>query len=109
MKDTKNVDSLLRATLSSKESPDELLNIKLKSSLRRQADKIKTISLWWLPMAASIIISLGTVILVNMFVLNYTVGLLINTLILGNTIFNILITLIGVKFFNLKKGAEIKL
>jgi len=103
------MDSLLKATLASKEEPDKLLNIKLKSALRRDAVKPKTISLWWIPMVASLIISLGAITLVNIFISNFAIGLLINILILCNAIFNILVTLIGVKFFDLKKGAEIKL
>lgn len=109
MKDMKNVDSLLKATLSSCKEPDEVLNLKLKSALRRKADSKKTISLWWVPMTASIILSFITMILVKMFVFIDTISSFINLLILSNLIFNIMITFIGVKFFNLKKGAEIKL
>lgn len=105
----KNMDSLLKTTLSCNESPDEFLNIKLKSTLRRNADKPKTISLWWIPMTASIIISLILVILINMLIFNYKISTLINIIIIINMIFNVIITLIGLKFFDLKKGAEINI
>lgn len=109
MTDMKDMDSLLKATLAPSESPDEMLNTKLKSTLRRENCKEKSISLWWVPMVSSLIISLGAMILVNIYISNHKIGFIINLLILGNAFFNIGITFIGIKFFNLKKGAEIKL
>lgn len=109
MKDMENMDSLLKATLAPNENVDELLNIKLKAAIRKKAEYKHCFSIWWVPMVASFIISLGAMVLVNLYVINPIIGFIINGFIITNTIINIIITFIGVKFFNLKKGAEIKL
>lgn len=109
MKDMENMDSLLKATLEPNETVDDLLNIKLKAAIRKKAANKPHLSIWWIPMVASLIISLGAIILVNLYVINPIIGFIINSFIITNTITNIIITFIGIKFFNLKKGAEIKL
>lgn len=109
MKDMQNMDSLLKAALAPNENADELLNIKLKAAIRKKAENKHCLSIWWVPMVASFIISLGAIVLVNLYVINPIIGFIINSFIITNTVINIIITFIGVKFFNLKKGAEIKL
>lgn len=100
------LDKLLKKSLSVNIKPDKELNDRLKCQLLEQSQKKET-SLWWLPMALSIIFIIMSNIIVNIFIPSKLLQILV-------FIFGILtitsctvLTIVGVKKYNLKKGAVI--
>ncbi len=67
MKDYKDIDDVLKQSLSSKESPSIGLNVELRIKMENQIEENKGISIWWLPMTISTCISAMAYILVKLF------------------------------------------
>ncbi|WP_343002619.1 MULTISPECIES: hypothetical protein [Intestinibacter] len=109
MKDYKDIDDVLKQSLSSKESPSIGLNVELRIKMENQIEENKGISIWWLPMTISTCISAMAYILVKLFIdYGYMQNILIGLCII-TAIFNIIMTIIGTKYFELKKGARINI
>ena len=94
----KNVDKLLKETLSIEDLPSDELNNKVKF-LINQNKKEKELSIWWMPACVSILISF----MLSFFTFVFLALLFIIIIILAN----IILTFVGVKYFDLKKGAVI--
>ncbi|MEG2786987.1 MAG: hypothetical protein RR942_04115 [Romboutsia sp.] len=103
----KDIDNLLREALSVKDLPSDKLNNKVKFLINQSEKEKKELSIWWIPVCVSIVIS---------FILSFfTIAFLSSTLIkFVSLIFiaiiilaNIILTFVGVKYFDLKKGAVI--
>lgn len=107
--DNKDIDVLLKISLGSSDKVDEKLNQELKAKIRSQDLKDKSISIWWLPMLMSIFMTIVSSTIAFLYI-PYGVlqkgimgfGLLTMT-------FSIILTAIGVRYFELKKGAVIYL
>lgn len=107
MKEYKNIDDLLETSLLCDKLPSEDLNESLKFKIENKAKENKGISIWWLPMVVSIAIGMFTFIGVRMFVSRLLIQNILLTLCFIGVFFNIIMTLIGLKYFELKKGAKI--
>lgn len=107
--DKEDIDILLKISLSTTDKVDEKLNQELKAKLRSQDSKEKSLSIWWLPMLISIFM---TIILSIIAFLYIPYGVLqIGIMIIGllSIICSVVLTVIGVRYFDLKKGAVIYL
>jgi hypothetical protein len=109
MKDYKELDSLLKTSLSCEEKPSQYLNEKLKINLKENVSAKKEISIWWMPMIMSIISGLMIFIGIRLFIDAYFIKIILQCLCFVVVILNILITFIGVKYFDLRKGAVINI
>jgi hypothetical protein len=103
-----SIDDLLKISLSSSEKPCESLNWQLHADIKK-ALKRKEISIWWIPMVISIFISVFFSAMAYLIVSNIYIQITICTISLLATIFNIVLTAIGVRYFELKKGAVINI
>jgi uncharacterized protein YacL len=103
----KNIDNLLRATLSVKAVPSDELNNKVKFLIRQSEKEKRELSIWWIPFCASIIISFilsfFTIVFLSSSLIRFVSLLFITIAIVAN----IILTFVGVKYFDLKKGAVI--
>ena len=109
MKDYKDIDDLLKQSLSVNEAPSIGLNVELKIKMENQIEENKGISIWWLPMTISTCMSAMAYILFKSFM---NAGYMQNLLIIlcGITaIFNIIMTIIGTKYFELRRGARVNI
>lgn len=109
MKDYDNLDYLLKKSLSSKETPSIGVNVDLKIKISNQIEENKGISIWWLPVVISIIMTGMGYIFIKAFV---PPGVIQNILILFGIVsvaFSIVMTSIGVKYFELRKGARVNI
>ena len=81
----------------------------MKIKINNQIEENKGISIWWLPMVISIVMTGMGYTFINMFV---PPGVIQNMLILFSIIsliFSIAMTAIGVKYFELRKGARVNI
>lgn len=109
MKDHKDIDDLLKKSLSTNETPSIGLNVDLKLKIENQIEEDKGISIWWIPMIISSFMGAITYIRIKSFtspgvIQNLLIGICIVTV-----IFNIIMTIIGVRYFELRKGARINI
>lgn len=102
----KDLDILIRESLSNNLKPDVQLNEKLKYQIRQRAGE-KERSLWWLPMLVSVIFMAICTDLVAYFVPVFLFKLIIYVFAVLTTGSSIILTVIGVKKYDLKKGAVI--
>lgn len=105
----KNIDELLKVSLSSADKPSEELNRKLKAELRSQDLKGKSISIWWLPLLVSIYMTMFIIIIAFTYIPYgiLQVGLVLVSLL--TMILSMTLTFVGTKCFELRKGAVINL
>lgn len=109
MKDHKDIDDLLKKSLSLDAVPSIGLNVELKIKMENQIEENKGISIWWLPMTISTCMSAMAYILVKSFMnAGYMQSLLI-VLCIVTSIFNIIITIVGTKYFELRRGARVNI
>lgn len=109
MKDYKDIDDLLKQSLSSKEAPSIGLNVELRIKMENQIEENKGISIWWLPMVMSTCTSVMAYVFLKAFI---NPGLMQNLLIVLcviTAIFNIVMTIIGARYFELRKGARVNI
>lgn len=109
MKDDENLDDLLKQALSVTEVPSAKLNAELKYKMINEIEEKRSISIWWLPMMISIYMSGMGYILIKIFVFP---GVIQDLLILWGMIaavFNFIITVAGIRYFDLRKGARINI
>lgn len=109
MKDYKNIDDLLKQSLSLKEAPSIGLNVELRIKMEKQIEENKGISIWWLPMTISTCISAMSYVLLKVFVNPGIVQNLLILLCIVTAIFNIVMTIIGIRYFELIKGARVNI
>lgn len=109
MKDYKNIDDLLKQSLSSNEEPSIGLNVELKIKIENRIEENKGISIWWLPMIISTCMSAMSYILIKSFMNPGTMQNLLIILCMVTAIFNISMTIIGIRYFELRKGAKINI
>lgn len=102
----KDVDKLLKETLSIEDLPSDELNNKVKF-LINQNKKEKELSIWWMPACVSIFISFMLSFLTFVFLSSSLIKLLALLFIIIIILANIILTFVGVKYFDLKKGAVI--
>ncbi|CAK7065202.1 hypothetical protein CIW83_19940 [Tissierella sp. P1] len=105
--DKGSIDFLLEKSLASYDKVDEKLNQELKKKLRYGNSKEKTISIWWLPMVISIFTTIAVSTIAFIYIPYGTLQIMIMVFGLLTMIFSIVLTAIGVKYFELKKGAMI--
>ncbi|MDF2685037.1 MAG: hypothetical protein K0S55_218 [Clostridia bacterium] len=103
-----NLEDLLQGSLKNETIPSAELNMNLKRALRLKT-RTKTVSLWYLPLAAAILIS----ICISSFVMLLISSVIIHVLVLGSLLLSLIsisiLTYIGVKKFELKEGAIIEI
>lgn len=104
----KDLDELLKVTLSKVEKPSIYLNYEVKRNLRKIEENKKQISVWWLPGIGTIIISLIISIGTYLFIENGIIKTIIIWVSLLLSITVIILTIIGLKYFGLKEGAVLK-
>lgn len=107
MKEYEKLNHLLKQSLQSAEFPSEALNTELKFKMIRQVKQTKSISLWWSPMVISTCFAIVGYLLIKVVI---HPGILQNMLIawcMTAAIFNFIITLVGVKYFDLRNGARV--
>jgi len=104
-----NIEELLKKSLISQEKPSEILNEQLKVEIRRKVSKKKDISIWWVPMSISILTSIILSSMAYLFIPNLFIKISVIGVTLLVLIFNISLTTIGFKHFELKKGAIINI
>lgn len=109
MKDYKDIDDLLKQSLSSKEAPSIGLNVELKLKMKEQIEENKGISIWWLPMVISACMSAMSYILIKVFINPGAIQTLLISLCVVTVIFNTVMTIIGTKYFELRKGARVNI
>lgn len=109
MKDYDNLDDLLKKSLSSKETPSIGVNVDLKIKINNQIEENKGISIWWLPMVISIVMTGMGYTFINIFVPSGVIQNLLILFIVVSLIFSIAMTAIGVKYFELRKGARVNI
>lgn len=102
----KDVDKLLKETLSIEDLPSDELNNKVKF-LINQNKKEKELSIWWMPAFVSILISFMLSFFTFVFLPSSLIKLLALLFIIIIILANIILTFVGVKYFDLKKGAVI--
>lgn len=102
----KDVDKLLKETLSIEDLPSDELNNKIKF-LINQNKKEKELSIWWMPACVSILISFMLSFFTFVFLSSSLIKLLALLFIIIIILANIILTFVGVKYFDLKKGAVI--
>lgn len=105
----KDIDILLKLSLTLSEKPNEQLNQELKEKVRSQNLQEDSRSIWWLPMVMSIFM---TIVLSTITFLYIPYGMLqIGIIMIGllTMVFSIALTVVGIKYFELKKGAVIYL
>ncbi|WP_270504761.1 hypothetical protein [Paraclostridium sordellii] len=102
----KDVDKLLKETLSIEDLPSDELNNKVKF-LINQNKKEKELSIWWMPAFVSILISFMLSCFTFIFLSSSLIKLLVLLFIIIIILANIILTFVGVKYFDLKKGAVI--
>lgn len=105
----KNIDELLKVSLSSADKPSEELNRKLKAELRSEDLKGKSISIWWLPLLVSIFMTMITIIIAFAYIPYGIVKMGVVLVSLLTMILSMTLTFVGTKCFELKKGAVISL
>lgn len=105
--DRDSIDTLLKISLSSSDKPDEQLNRELKAKIKSQVLKKKSISIWWLPMVISIFMTIVLSTIAFLFIPYTILQIMVMVLGLLTTTFSITLTVIGVRRFELKKGAVI--
>ncbi|WP_026477961.1 hypothetical protein [Alkaliphilus transvaalensis] len=104
------LEELLFRTLEWKGQPDEALNIALKKQLlerekgANRANK-KEKSIWWLPALSSIMMTSTTILCLIILAINPILTSLISFFLITTNASTILLTLIGVRKFSLKKEA----
>lgn len=109
MKDYDNLDDLLKKSLSSKETPSIGVNVDLKIKIDNQIEENKGISIWWLPMIISTFMTGIGYVFIKAFM---PPGIIQNLLILFSVVsavFSIVMTFVGVKYFELRKGARVNI
>lgn len=101
-------ESVLFESLKSNIEPSEKLNDKLKREIRLHADK-KTVNLWFLPLLMAIIYD----ICISLFVIVFIPNIILKTTIIVAISFSLLciicLTILGLNFFELKKGSVLEL
>ncbi|CEK37383.1 hypothetical protein [Paraclostridium sordellii] len=102
----KDVDKLLKETLSIEDLPSDELNNKVKF-LINQNKKEKELSIWWMPACVSILTSFMLSFFTFVFLSSSLIKLLALLFIIIIILANIILTFVGVKYFDLKKGAVI--
>lgn len=105
----KNIDELLKVSLSSSDKPSEELNQELKVKIGSRNLKEKSISIWWLPMLTSIFITIIITVIAFVYIPYGILQIGIAVVSLLTMTFSIALTIIGTKCFELKKGAVISL
>ncbi|MBU5427302.1 hypothetical protein KQI41_12985 [Tissierella pigra] len=105
--DRDEIDMLLKISLSPSVKVDERLNQELKKKLKTQSSKEKSLSIWWLPMVISIFMTMVASTIAFIFIPYGILQLGVLMFLLLTMIFSIVLTAIGVKYFELKKGAVI--
>lgn len=109
MKDYENLDDLLRQALSSEEVPSAKLNAQLKYKMINEIEDRKSLSIWWLPMMIAFSMTGMGYILIKLFVFP---GFIQNLLIMWCVIaamFNLIMTVAGIRYFDLRKGARVNI
>lgn len=102
----KDLDKLLRESLSNNLKLDAQLNEKLKYEMKQRLDE-KERSLWWLPMLVSVISMFICTAVVVYFVPVFLFKLIIDAFVVLTTASSIILTIVGVKKCDLKKGAVV--
>lgn len=105
--DRKDIDILLKMSLTSSDKPSEQLNQELKANIRLQNSKGKSISIWWIPMCISIFITIISSIIAFLYIPYGILQMGVMVVGLLTMTFSIALTTVGVKYFELKKGAVI--
>lgn len=102
-----HIDHLLKISLSSSDKVDEKLNQELKIKLGSQDFQEKSLSIWWLPMVISIFMTIVASTIAFLYIPYgiLKIGLVLFSLL--TMIFSIILTAIGVRYYELKKGAVI--
>lgn len=109
MKDYKDIDDLLKQSLLSEENPSIGLNVELKIKMENQIEENKGISMWWLPMSISTCMNAMAYILLKTYLSPGIMQSLLVLLCAITSIFNIIMTIIGTRYFELRKGARVNI
>lgn len=109
MKDYDNLDDLLKKSLSSKENPSIGVNVDLKIKINNQIEESKGISIWWLPMVISTIMTGMGYTFLKVFLLPGVIQNVLILLSILSLIFSIVMTVVGMKYFELRKGARVNI
>ena len=109
MKDYKNIDDLLKKSLSSQELPSKGLDVELKIKIENQLGESKGLSIWWLPMMISTAMGSVGYVLVKAFISPGWIQSMLVVFYISSVIFNLITTTMGIKYFELKKGARINI
>lgn len=109
MKDYKDIDDLLKKSLSSQDTPSKGLDVELKIKMENQVNENKGISIWWLPMMISTSMgSIGYIFIKSLLSPGWIQNMLV-AFCVATVIFNLIMTTVGVRYFELKKGARINI
>lgn len=103
------LDLLLKKALASEEQPDPELNQALKRKIASVRTEGKTVSLWWLPMLASFLLAGMLSFIGYLFIATTVLQALVFLSSVMLVIFSVVFTILGIRFFDLKKGALIVL
>lgn len=109
MKDYKNIDDLLKKSLSSQELPSKGLDVELKIKVENQVSESNGLSIWWLPMMISTAMGSVGYVFIKSFVSPGWIQSMLVVFCVASVIFNLIMTTIGVKYFELKKGARVNI
>lgn len=107
--DNKDIDNLLKHSLSVNETPSVGLNVELRIKMENKIEENKGISIWWLPMIISTCMSAMAYILLKSFMNDGYMQSLLILLSIVTSIFNIIITIVGTKYFELRRGARVNI
>lgn len=103
-----SIDKLLEATLSKGEKPSLVLNNNVKRELRKREGENKELSMWWLPSIGAVAISLIVSIVSYLFIATILIKAIIIFISLLTSMAVIMLTVIGLKYFELKEGAVLR-
>lgn len=109
MKDYKNIDDLLKKSLSSQELPSKGLDVELKIKVENQVSESNGLSIWWLPMMISTAMGSVGYVFIKSFISPGWIQSMLVVFYVASAIFNLIMTTIGVKYFELKKGARVNI
>ncbi|GAA0715781.1 hypothetical protein GCM10008904_32990 [Paraclostridium ghonii] len=109
MREYEELDKLLKSSLLCEKEPSQYLNENLKTNLRESILKEKEISIWWIPMAISFITGLMFFIGIKLFIDAYLIKIVLQYTSCIFVILNLILTFIGLKYFDLRKGAVINI
>lgn len=103
----KDLEKLLNISLSKEIEVDDKVNEELMRKVRQKSEEGRSLSIWWLPMILSMIMALISLTIAIIYIPHGLLQIGIIVLSLQGIVFSIILTVIGVKYFNLREEAII--